>query len=122
MIIARKPWGASAPWCSARSCPGSQCGSWGRRHAIRAWGISFFLETWGGHRPWPKWCWSCVHRQGVHTDMLTATTELLRAAMAGEYAIGAFNVYNLEGGRAVVNAAEAQRRPVVLQLTPCALP
>ena len=34
--------------------------------------------------------------------MLTSTTELLRAAMAGEYAIGAFNVYNLEGVRAVV--------------------
>src|SRR5215471_15668503 len=53
--------------------------------------------------------------------MLTSTTELLRAAMAGEYAIGAFNVYNLEGVRAVVQAAEAQRSPVILQLHPGAL-
>src|SRR5712691_1217141 len=53
--------------------------------------------------------------------MLTSTTELLQAAVAGEYAIGAFNVYNLEGVRAVVNAAEAQRSPVILQLHPGAL-
>jgi tagatose 1,6-diphosphate aldolase GatY/KbaY len=53
--------------------------------------------------------------------MLTSTTELLRAAMAGDYAIGAFNVYNLEGVRAVISAAEAQRSPVMLQLHPGAL-
>jgi tagatose 1,6-diphosphate aldolase GatY/KbaY len=53
--------------------------------------------------------------------MLTSTTELLRAARAGGYAIGAFNVYNLEGVRAVINAAEAQRSPVMLQLHPGAL-
>jgi tagatose 1,6-diphosphate aldolase GatY/KbaY len=53
--------------------------------------------------------------------MLTSTTELLRAAMAGGYAIGAFNVYNLEGVRAVISAAEAQRSPVMLQLHPGAL-
>jgi len=53
--------------------------------------------------------------------MLTSTTELLRAAMAGGYAIGAFNVYNLEGVRAVVRAAETHRSPVMLQLHPGAL-
>jgi len=53
--------------------------------------------------------------------MLTSTTELLRAAMAGGYAIGAFNVYNLEGVRAVVCAAETHRSPVMLQLHPGAL-
>ena len=53
--------------------------------------------------------------------MLTSTTELLHAAAAGGYAIGAFNVYNLEGVRAVVQAAEAQRSPVMLQLHPGAL-
>jgi tagatose 1,6-diphosphate aldolase GatY/KbaY len=53
--------------------------------------------------------------------MLTSTTELLRAAMAGGYAIGAFNVYNLEGVRAVVRAAEMHRSPVMLQLHPGAL-
>jgi tagatose 1,6-diphosphate aldolase GatY/KbaY len=53
--------------------------------------------------------------------MLTSTTELLHAAAAGGYAIGAFNVYNLEGVRAVVRAAEAHRSPVMLQLHPGAL-
>src|SRR5215467_2699567 len=53
--------------------------------------------------------------------MLTSTTELLQAATAGGYAIGAFNVYNLEGGRAVVRAAEAHRSPVILQLHPGAI-
>src|SRR5882672_1599257 len=121
VILPRRAWGSSGLWCSARSCLGSRCGSLGRRHAIRAWDISFFLETWAVHRHWPRWCWGCAHRRGVHTEMLTSTTELLRAAMVGEYAIGAFNVYNLEGVRAVVNAAEAQRSPVMLQLHPGAL-
>jgi tagatose 1,6-diphosphate aldolase GatY/KbaY len=53
--------------------------------------------------------------------MLTSTTELLRTALTGGYAIGAFNVYNLEGVRAVVSAAEAQRSPAMLQLLPAAL-
>lgn len=53
--------------------------------------------------------------------MLTSTTELLHAATAGGYAIGAFNVYNLEGVRAVVRAAEAHRSPVILQMHPGAL-
>lgn len=53
--------------------------------------------------------------------MLTSTTELLQAAAAGGFAIGAFNVYNLEGVRAVVSAAEAHRSPVMLQLHPGAL-
>ena len=78
-------------------------------------------ELAGPQGSWPRWCWGCAHRRGVHTEMLTSTTELLHAAIAGEYAIGAFNVYNLEGVRAVVNAAEAQRSPVMLQLHPGAL-
>jgi tagatose 1,6-diphosphate aldolase GatY/KbaY len=53
--------------------------------------------------------------------MLVSTTELLRAAQAGGYAIGGFNVYNLEGARAVVAAAEAEHSPVLLQLHPAAL-
>ncbi|HEY7493959.1 MAG TPA: class II fructose-bisphosphate aldolase [Candidatus Tectomicrobia bacterium] len=53
--------------------------------------------------------------------MLTAMTTLLRAATADGYAIGAFNIYNLEGVRAVVSAAEASRSPVMLQLLPSAL-
>lgn len=46
---------------------------------------------------------------------------LLRAAREGGYALGAFNVYNLEGARAVVAAAEAARSPALLQLLPGAI-
>jgi tagatose 1,6-diphosphate aldolase GatY/KbaY len=53
--------------------------------------------------------------------MLTSTTTLLHAATAGGYAIGAFNIYNLEGARAVVHAAETLRSPAMLQLLPSAL-
>jgi tagatose 1,6-diphosphate aldolase GatY/KbaY len=53
--------------------------------------------------------------------MLAAMTALLRDAMAGDYAIGAFNIYNLEGVRAVVRAAEAGRSPAMLQILPSAL-
>jgi len=52
--------------------------------------------------------------------MLSAFTQLLQAATAGGYAIGAFNVYNLEGVRAVIRAAEAHRSPTMLQLHPSA--
>ena len=38
--------------------------------------------------------------------MLASTLDLIRAAEAGRYAVGAFNVYNLEGVKAVVQAAE----------------
>jgi tagatose 1,6-diphosphate aldolase GatY/KbaY len=53
--------------------------------------------------------------------MLAFMSELLRHASTGGYAIGAFNVYNLEGVRAVVGAAEAHRSPAMLQLLPSAL-
>ena len=53
--------------------------------------------------------------------MQVATTELLESARAGGYAVGAFNVYNLEGVRAVVAAAEAARSPVMLQVHSAAL-
>lgn len=53
--------------------------------------------------------------------MLTSTTALLQAARAGGYAVGASNVYNLEGACAVVAAAEAARSPAMLQIHPSAL-
>lgn len=53
--------------------------------------------------------------------MLASTLDLLRAARAGGYAIGAFNVYNLEGVQAVVRAAEAESSPAMLQLHPASL-
>ncbi|GAB4237992.1 MAG: class II fructose-bisphosphate aldolase family protein [Elainellaceae cyanobacterium] len=53
--------------------------------------------------------------------MLTSTQELLETARRNSYAIGAFNIYNLEGVKAVINAAEAASSPVMLQLHPSAL-
>lgn len=53
--------------------------------------------------------------------MNTSTNILLQQARRGGYAIGAFNVYNLEGVLAVVGAAEAERSPAMLQLHPAAL-
>lgn len=53
--------------------------------------------------------------------MLASTQELLETARRCTYAIGAFNVYNLEGVKAVVGAAEANQSPAMLQLHPSAL-
>jgi tagatose 1,6-diphosphate aldolase GatY/KbaY len=53
--------------------------------------------------------------------MLTSTKTLLEDARAGGYAVGAFNVYNLEGAKAVVVAAESERSPVTLQIHSAAL-
>ena len=53
--------------------------------------------------------------------MLTQTIALLQTAGRDGYAIGAFNIYNLEGVRAVVAAAEAARSPAMLQILPGAL-
>ncbi|WP_240741721.1 class II fructose-bisphosphate aldolase [Deinococcus sp. KSM4-11] len=43
--------------------------------------------------------------------------EVLRAARADGYAIAAFNAVNLDTAQAVVQAAEAQRAPVILQFS-----
>lgn len=53
--------------------------------------------------------------------MLIGTRELLRRAQAGKYAVGAFNIYNLEGATAVIQAAEELHSPVILQVLPSAL-
>lgn len=53
--------------------------------------------------------------------MNTSTKILLEHARREGYAVGAFNVYNLEGVRAVIGAAQAERSPVMLQLHPAAL-
>lgn len=46
------------------------------------------------------------------------TKELLRQAQAGHYAVGAFNVENMEMAQAVLEAAEELHAPVILQTTP----
>lgn len=52
--------------------------------------------------------------------MLISLTELLQNAKASNYAVGGFNVYNLEGIKAVVTAAETEHSPAILQLHPSA--
>lgn len=49
---------------------------------------------------------------------LVTSREILAAAQAGGYAIGAFNVENMEMAQAVIAAAEELRAPVMLQTTP----
>ena len=53
--------------------------------------------------------------------MLVSTRDLVQQAQASAYALGAFNVYNLEGVKAVVEAAEEEKSPVLLQIHPKAL-
>jgi tagatose 1,6-diphosphate aldolase GatY/KbaY len=53
--------------------------------------------------------------------MLTSTRDLLHAAQKDGYALGAFNVYNLEGVLAVMAAAEREQSPVLLQMHPTAI-
>ncbi|PON36984.1 Ketose-bisphosphate aldolase, class-II [Trema orientale] len=52
---------------------------------------------------------------------LSSAKELLLSAEKGGYAIGAFNVYNLEGVEAVVSAAEEEQSPAILQIHPGSL-
>ncbi|XP_042503189.1 uncharacterized protein LOC122080300 [Macadamia integrifolia] len=59
-------------------------------------------------------CWACPVRFSSAKDLL------LNAEMGG-YAVGAFNVYNLEGVEAVVAAAEEEKSPAILQIHPSAL-
>ena len=53
--------------------------------------------------------------------MLSTTIELMKAARENGYALGAFNVYNLEGVRAVGAAAEMEHSPAIVQIHPSAL-
>ena len=46
------------------------------------------------------------------------TKDLLPDAQRYGYAVGAFNVENMEMAQAVLAAAEAQKAPVILQTTP----
>ena len=48
--------------------------------------------------------------------MIVSLQALLGRAQAAGYAVGAFNVYNLEGIRAVVNGAMSEGSPVILQI------
>ena len=49
---------------------------------------------------------------------LVSTKQMLLDAQKGNYAIGAFNVENMEMVQAVIAFAEELRAPVILQTTP----
>lgn len=49
---------------------------------------------------------------------LVTTKKMLLDAQAGQYAVGAFNVENMEMVMAVIRAAEEMRSPVIMQTTP----
>lgn len=49
---------------------------------------------------------------------LVTTEKMLKDAQKGHYAIGAFNIENMEMAMAVVEAAEELNSPVILQTTP----
>lgn len=52
---------------------------------------------------------------------LTTTREMLIKAQQDSYAVGAFNIENMEMAQAVIEAAEECRAPVILQTTPSTL-
>lgn len=45
---------------------------------------------------------------------LVSMTEMLNKALEGKYAVGQFNINNLEWTQAILNAAEAEKSPVIL--------
>lgn len=52
---------------------------------------------------------------------LVTTKEMFKKAYEGHYAIGAFNINNMEIIQGVVNAAKIQKSPVILQVSSSAL-
>ncbi len=49
--------------------------------------------------------------------MLVSATDMLTGAVKGHYAIAAFNTNNLEWAAAILDAAEAEQAPVIVQCT-----
>src|SRR5215217_2344391 len=49
---------------------------------------------------------------------LTSGREVLGAARGGGYAVPAFNIFNLEMLQAALRAAEVERAPVIVQISP----
>ena len=53
--------------------------------------------------------------------MLVSSKKMIFAARAGKYAIGCFNASDLEIVKAIINAAEAQKSPVIVAASPKAI-
>lgn len=58
------------------------------------------------------------YKNGGKIMALVTSKQMLLDAQAGGYAVGAFNVENMEMVKAVIAAAEEMRAPVMLQTTP----
>ncbi|MBP5293940.1 MAG: class II fructose-bisphosphate aldolase, partial [Clostridia bacterium] len=48
---------------------------------------------------------------------LVTTTEMFKKAYTGGYAVGAFNINNMEIIQAITEAAAADRSPLILQVS-----
>ena len=48
---------------------------------------------------------------------LTTTKDLFAKALKGKYALGAFNVNNMELVQAIVAACEEEKAPLILQIS-----
>jgi fructose-bisphosphate aldolase class II len=53
--------------------------------------------------------------------MLLTNKEILASAVAGKYAVGAFNIHNLESLQAVITATQEENSPVIVAVTPSAI-
>jgi len=53
----------------------------------------------------------------MRSKMLVPSKELVEAAKAGGYAVGAFNSVNMESTQAIFDAAEETKSPLILQVT-----
>lgn len=49
--------------------------------------------------------------------MIVSVKKILNDAKAGNYAVGAFNTFNLETTRAIIEGAQEMRSPVIIQVT-----
>ena len=53
--------------------------------------------------------------------MLISSKSIIKRAQRGRYAVGAFNVYNIETLQAVMRAAEKLRSPIIIQTSESAI-
>jgi fructose-bisphosphate aldolase class II len=53
--------------------------------------------------------------------MLLTNIEILASATTGKYAVGAFNIHNMESLQAVISAAHEENSPVIVAVTPSAI-
>ena len=58
-----------------------------------------------------------VHKKGLIPMALVTTTEMFKKAYDGGYAIGAFNVNNMEIVQAITEACKEENSPVILQVS-----